>query len=108
MVLEEFAGSKKKRPKSYSMDDYLIERIATLSETGKFGSQSNIVSTAVAEFLAKNETTILEQQERQINAHIAAYLQSPEGEELIRSILRKSLAASEEKSAATPVIVKEQ
>lgn len=90
------AAGRKKTPKTYAMDDYLIERVAALSDTKKFGSQSNIVSTAVAEFLARNECTIAEQQIETINKLIENYLKSPEGEAIIRSIIRKILTPKDE------------
>ena len=76
------------------MDGYLIERIAQLSDTGMYGSQSNIVSIAVAEFLARNESTITEQQRAELNSAIELYLKSSSGEAIIRDVIRKMLSTN--------------
>lgn len=98
-------SNRKKTPKSYAMDDYMIERIATLSNTGMYGSQSSIVSTAVAEFLARNESTIDAQKIKEINNHITTYLKSPEGEAVVRGIIRKLIAPVEEDDEEIDIVV---
>lgn len=87
-------SGRKKSTKTYAMDGYLIERIAQLSDTGMYGSQSNIVSIAVAEFLARNESTITEQQRAELNSAIELYLKSSSGEAIIRDVIRKMLSTN--------------
>ncbi|WP_094226956.1 hypothetical protein [Methanolobus psychrotolerans] len=94
-------SGRRKVAKSYAMDEYLIERVATLAETGKYGSQSNIVSLAVAEFLARNESTIREQQSSAVAEHISDYLKSPDGKALIKSIISESLSVTNTKQKET-------
>lgn len=98
MVLEEFADNRKKRSKSFALDENLIEKLEILSKRGDFGSQSNIVSVALYEFFGKHIDIVAHSNDTQ--GIVQDYLKSPEGEALIRSIIRKSLATPEEK--ATP------
>lgn len=97
--------NRKKRAKSYAMDEYLIERIATLSETGKFGNQSTIVSLAVTEFLLRNEKTITEQYQMDLEEQITEFLSSPKGRALIKSIISDPLVEKKRKPGKAHTIV---
>ena len=98
MVLEEFTYNKKKKTKSFALDEYLIKRLESLSANGEFGSQSNIVSIALYEFMTKHvDNAPVTSGNLDVQKAIADFLKSSEGKTLIKSIISESLSASSEK-----------
>ena len=100
----EFTGKRTTKPTGFSLSPYIVKKLEDYAVTGKYGNKSAIAQQALSEFFAKEDAGI---KEESIDQAVAAYLRSPEGEALIRSILRKSLTASDEEAAETPVIEKQ-
>lgn len=101
----EFTGKRTTKPTGFSLSPYIVKKLEEYAGTGNYGNKSSIAQQALSEFFAKEDAGI---REESVDKAVAAYLHSPEGQALIRSILRKSLTASDEEAAATSVIIEHQ
>lgn len=113
MVLEEFADNKKKRTKSFALDEYLIKRLEQLSNSGEFGSQSAIVSIALYEFMSKHVDSS-PAQDIDMKGVISDYFKSPEGKAGIRSVIMEAFTPTDaahmkasKKNGNRPIVVDE-
>ncbi|OPY19419.1 MAG: hypothetical protein A4E24_01665 [Methanomethylovorans sp. PtaU1.Bin093] len=98
----EFSGSRKSKTAAFSLSPNTIKKLEAYSNSEEYGNKSSIVQQAITEFFAREEMRVeKEEYLTSVRIFISEFLQSPEGEALIRSILRKSLAASDEEAAAT-------
>lgn len=92
--------TKNKASLNSTISPWLKKRVVELSETEDFANISDVVSQALSEFIARYD----ERMERTMQGidpkQLKMFLSSPDGEAYIRSIIRKSLAETKEKSAA--------
>lgn len=83
MAIKEDIQNRKSKVISASLNKYLITKGKVLVNEGKFSSTSDVVAIVLTEFFVREELKN----------------EGNEGEALIRSILRKSLAAPAEQNA---------
>ncbi|AGB49419.1 hypothetical protein Metho_1189 [Methanomethylovorans hollandica DSM 15978] len=102
MDLEETTDNRKKKTKSFALDENLVEKLEKLSKRGDYGSQSNIVSVALYEFFSKHGVVA---DSREVETLIQEYMHSTEGEALIRTILQRALASHTPQTTDDPGII---
>lgn len=101
----EFSGKRTTKPTGFSLSPYIVKKLEEYASAGEYGNKSSIAQQALSEFFAREDAGI---KEESINQLVAAYLRSSEGQALIRSILLKSLTASDEEAAVNTDIVEHQ
>lgn len=95
VTVGDMKDNRKKKSKSLSLDDNLINKLEALDKRGDFGNQSNIATIALYNFFDKYVPD--EINERDVKEIIITYLKGPEGRELIRSVIQNILISDENK-----------
>jgi len=79
---------KKRRTKvqSVALNEYLLDRVNVLVDSGKFSSVSDVIVTALTEFLVKYD--VGSSSEIDANVILDALLKTPEGKKALEKLCR--------------------
>lgn len=92
---------RKTKVQSVALNEYLLEGANALVKAGKFSSISDVITTALTEFLTKYEAKQIEKSTSEIKGNellLNSILQTEEGQKLFASFCKGELQKTQDNS----------